>query len=162
LNPDGYVAHLDRTVGISTIARSYVTEALNAYGADCFRAAAVLIGCASERTVLEVRDTLLQRLKELGRTPQSKLTDCRLATVLDGLSGTLAPSRGNMPRELREEYDAHWASFTGQIRLTRNEAGHPSSIEPISQGRVHASLLIFPDLAALAQRLQEWISTDFV
>jgi hypothetical protein len=61
---------------------------------------------------------------------------------------------------LREEFEAYWPAFTQQIRATRNEAGHPTSVDPVTADAVHASLLIFPELARLAKRLELWVKND--
>ncbi len=42
----------------------------------------------------------------------------------------------------------------------RNEAGHPSSIDPVTPDTVHASLLVFPELARLAKGLTDWVSNS--
>jgi len=41
----------------------------------------------------------------------------------------------------------------------RNEAGHPSNIDPVTYDTVHASLLIFPELANLVNELSMWITS---
>lgn len=70
-----------------------------------------------------------------------------------GLKSFFDGRLANMPASLKEGYESYWPAFTQQIRAARNEAGHPLSIEPIKQETVHASLLIFPELAKLSQSL---------
>jgi hypothetical protein len=65
-----------------------------------------------------------------------------------------------MKRELRESFEAYWAAFAQQIRTVRNDAGHPTSVDPVTPDTVHASLLIFPELARLASGLSHWVATD--
>lgn len=161
LNADGYMAHLDGAAQISPIARSYVVEGLRTYGADCYKASAVMVGAASERIVLDVRDLLVARMHALGQPVPSNLTTWKIGTVLTTISNQLAPRKATMPRDLVEEYDAYWSAFTGQIRLARNDAGHPTSLDPVTQERAHASLLIFPELASLAYKLGQWISASY-
>jgi hypothetical protein len=160
-NTDGYLAHLDGAAQISPIARSYVEEALRTWVADCHKASAVMIGAASERLILDVRDALVARMQSLGQAPSNDLTDWRIGRVLRAIDALLDPRRNTMPGQLREAFDAFWSAFTGQIRLARNDAGHPVSIDPVTQERVHASLLIFPELAALATGLADWISANY-
>jgi hypothetical protein len=52
-------------------------------------------------------------------------------------------------------------AFTHQIRTAGNDAGHPVSVDPVTPDEVHASLLIFPQLAALASQLKDWITSDY-
>jgi hypothetical protein len=50
--------------------------------------------------------------------------------------------------------------LTHEIRTTRNEAGHPTSIDPVTPESVHASLLLFPVLASLAGEFLKWVVDD--
>jgi hypothetical protein len=63
-------------------------------------------------------------------------------------------------RELKEPFEAYWSAFAQQIRAVRNEVGHPSSIDPVTPDTVHASLLVFPELARLANGLTDWVTTS--
>lgn len=72
-NPDGYVAHLRSVATLNPVAASYVDEALRTFNADCFKAAAVMIGAAAESIALELRDTVLTGIAKLGRTPHKDL-----------------------------------------------------------------------------------------
>ncbi len=65
----------------------------------------------------------------------------------------------NMPPELKEAYDSFWSAFTARIRMVRNDAGHPKSVDPITLEVVHGSLLIFPSLAKLGNDLKRWINS---
>jgi hypothetical protein len=160
-NPDGYLEHLRVRASLNPIASSYVDEALATYNAGCFKAAAVMIGAASESVIIELRDELKSKIVSLGRTPPKDLLDWRIKRVLDQLKTQFDAKRGSLPRDLGEMFDAYWAAFTQQIRTARNDAGHPNSIAPVTHETVHASLLIFPELAKLAAELRGWISTSY-
>jgi hypothetical protein len=49
--------------------------------------------------------------------------------------------------------------FWTRMRLARNDAGHPVSIDPVTHGTVHAALLLFPEFASLVRDLEMWISS---
>jgi hypothetical protein len=155
-NPEGYLAHLRNRAELDPVAASYVAEALNTFNAACFKATAVMVGAAAERLALEVRDALVARLQELGEAVPAGLTDWRLKRVLSTLEATVAARKASVPPALYELFEANWPAITHQIRTARNEAGHPVSVEPVSPEAVHASLLIFPELAALAGQLARW------
>lgn len=157
-NPAGYLAYLHSLAPLSQIAMSYLTEGLNCYIGGHYKASAVMLGGASESMVLELRDHLGQRLGELGQIVPPKLADWRVKTVLDEFQQFIETRKGTLPRELREEFFAYWSAFTQQIRAVRNDAGHPSSVDPVSPESAHASFLVFPLLAQLAARLHEWIA----
>jgi hypothetical protein len=79
--------------------------------------------------------------------------------VLDGLNA-LSSKSADMPHELRTAFAAYWSALTHQIRVTRNEAGHPEGVGPVSEDSVHAALLLFPDLAKVAKQLNHWIRVE--
>ena len=68
---------------------------------------------------------------------------------------------GKTHRELRDKFDAHWGALTHEIRTTRNDAGHPTSIDPVTPESVHASLLLFPILVTLCDDLMSWSADTF-
>lgn len=149
-NPEGYLAHIARTAPLNLIADSYLKEAIHTYNSNCFKAAAVMIGAAAESIILELRDTLRSKIHEIGRIPPKDLVDWRIKRVLDSIKKEIEIKKTAIPTALVESFEAYWPAFTQQIRASRNEAGHPSSIDPVTEETVHASLLIFPELAKLA------------
>jgi len=52
---------------LNPIADSYISEALATYGAACYKATAVMVGCAAESLVLELRDAIFPELARLAR-----------------------------------------------------------------------------------------------
>jgi hypothetical protein len=160
-NPDGYRAHLAKRASLNPIAASYVEEALDTYNANCFRAAAVMIGAAAESTVLSLRDELLAAMSRVGRTPPKDLNDWRIKRLLGALQKELELQKPQMPATLFEALQAYWPAFTQQIRAVRNDAGHPAGIDVVTPESVHAALLIFPELAGLAKELSAWLANDY-
>lgn len=160
-NPDGYLEYLSKNSSINPISESYLKEALYTYNNDCFKAAAVMIGAAAESIVLQLRDTLLNRMKSNGKTPPKDLEDWRIKRIMDALKKEFDSKKSDMPTPLFESYQAYWSAFTQQIRAARNEAGHPTSIAPVTHEIVHASLLIFPELARLSTQLESWIISSY-
>ena len=160
-NPAGYLAHLTAVTTLNPIAQSYLDEALKTYNADCIKAAAVMIGAAAESMTLELRDALLQRIEQLDLRPSRNLKDWRLKRILDAISKELNSHRNQMSVEMAESVEQYWPAFTGQIRRTRNDAGHSTSIEPVTHETVQASLLIFPELATLVKILITWVSSGY-
>lgn len=157
-NPAGYLRHLSSIATLDPVASSYLSEGLDCYVAGLFKAAAVMTGAAAERIILGVRDAVVQKLTSLSRTVPTQLNDWRIRVVSDAFDRFLEGYKTQFRRELREEFDAYWSAFTQQIRATRNDAGHPESIEPVTPDTVHASLLIFPELARLASGLTSWVT----
>ncbi len=158
-NPDGYLSHIRNFALLEPITESYLVEALHAYNAACFKATAVLVGGAAESIILSLRDAFVGRMKATGISSPRKLLDWRIKIVLDVLRVQIDTHSQDMPKSLFASYQAYWNAFTQQIRIARNNAGHPASIDPVSAETVHASLLMLPDLIKLATELTNWVST---
>lgn len=67
----------------------------------------------------------------------------------------------DIPRPLRERYESFWSSYTGVFRMTRDDAGHPTSIDPVNRETIHASLLLFHEHARLCHDLSVWIESTY-
>lgn len=146
-NPEGYLASLS-SLNLNPVANSYIREALACFMNNLPKAAAVMVGGASESIALELRNAVIRSLKSLKR-------------VLDTMYTLFEHSCSQMPQGLRDSFKSYWLAFVQQIRAARNEAGHPSSVDPVTMDTVHASLLTFPELYKLTGNLLHWISCDY-
>lgn len=158
-NPAGYLAHLEANVALNLVAKSYLVEGLNCFVTENFKACAVMVGAAAESLALELRDLVVEKVTAAGQTPPKDLVDWKISQVLSGLAGYFQRAGKAMPKELHDRVDAYWPAAFQFIRSARNEAGHPSSIEPITEDVTHAALLMFPELGRLAQDLRAWLAT---
>ena len=157
-NPHGYLAHARSSAQLNPITDSYLTEALSCFVADLHKSAAVMIGAAAESLVLELRDATVSRLAHLGQAVPKRLTDWKPKTILDALKDFFDSQKSAFPVDLREEFEAYWLAFAQQIRTVRNDAGHPLSVDPVTYEAVHASFLVFTELARLSTRLNSWVA----
>jgi len=160
-NPEGYKQHLKTVAQLNPVAESYLSEALDCFAAGHFKASAVMLGTASESLILELRDAVTNGLKTIGSTVPKGLTAWMIKTVLDEVQKTINAHSSALPKTLKEESDAHWAAFTYQIRKTRNDAGHPTSVDPVSEDDVHGMFLIFPTMARLTVKLSSFAKSGF-
>ena len=160
-NPAGYRAHVGSVATINAIAASYLNEAVDCYANGLYKATAVMTGAAAESLILELRDEVVTRLNTLKKKKPKDIDEWRIKRVLDALHMFFSNNRNAMLTELRDEFEAYWAAFAQQIRTVRNEAGHPSSVLPVTTDTVHASLLIFPELARLQNKLKLWTNNVF-
>ncbi len=165
-NRYGYLAVIDPHVPVGSIERSYVEEALSTYAAGCDKATAVMIGAAAEAMILDLRDELVSKMKALGKTPPKKMEATQIKTAFEAVEAELDQpqhkgTKGTMGRELSERLDAYASALAGHLRMMRNEAGHPKSVDPVTRAAVHASLLVFPELARLLVDLRAWVQTSY-
>jgi hypothetical protein len=151
---------LASVANLNAVAQSYLSEGLECFVAGLHKAAAVMLGAAAESIVFEVRDTTVATGTSRGVSVPKALSDWKLKAVLDSLQQFLGSRAHLMPRELREDFEALWPALRHQIRVVRNEAGHPASVDPVSADSVHASFLMFPDLARLATRVTAWVAAE--
>lgn len=159
-NPDGYLKHLYSLATLQPITKSYLEEGLECFVASFYKASAVMVGASTESLILEMRDCIVQKLTNLDRAIPKELKDWKFKTVIDGTQKFFETHKLTFPQPLRDEFEAYWAAFPQQIRAVRNEAGHPTSVDPVTPDTVHASLLIFPELAKLANKLSIWVVND--
>lgn len=159
-NPDGYIRHVQSMASLNPIAMSYLREGLDCYVAGLFKACAVMVGCSAESMILELRDATVQKLTTLGRSVPSKMNAWPMKTVSDALHLFIDGHRMMLSHDLRDAFDSYWSALAGQIRTTRNDAGHPTSVDPVTADTAHASLLVFPELARIANRLCAWVTNE--
>lgn len=160
-NPDGYLSHLRTKAGIGPVTESYISESLQTFNSGCFKATAVLVGAAAESIVIEIRDALVKKLQAVGASIPRELSDWRVKQILIAIEAVIGAKKGNIPKTLFDRFEANWPAFTHRIRTARNDAGHPISVDPVTADEVHASLLIFPQLASLASELKNWIDKSY-
>lgn len=159
-NPQGYENYLASKASLNDVASSYLNEALDCYNSGSYKAAAVMIGAASESVILELRNEVVKSIRSNNGSPPQNIEDWKIKSVINALQSFFDSKKKEFSIELREAYEAYWAAFMQQIRAVRNDAGHPSSINPISEDSVHASFLIFPELASVAQSLKNWVAKN--
>jgi hypothetical protein len=159
-NPAGYLRHLASVAPLEGPALAYLTEGLECYVDGLFRAAAVMTGAAAECAMLNLRDITVASLTRLNRTAPKGMSDWKLKVLADALYQFFTSHKAQFDTKLREGFEANWPTILHQIRTTRNEGGHPASIEPVTPDTVHAALLVFPELARTAHGLAQWVANE--
>lgn len=159
-NAEGYMRHVASVAALNPVAESYLREGLACFNSRLHKAAAVMLGATSESVILELRDTVVTKLQDLRVASPTKLSDWRMKIMVDALRDFFEGKKSSFPRELREEFEAYFQAFPQPIRAARNEAGHPSSVDPVREEAVHASFLLFPELLRLAAALKDWVEDE--
>jgi hypothetical protein len=165
INQAGYLHYLEQDSPLDVITRGYVTEALDAYRACCYKATAVMIGAAVENLVLQLRDALVHSLTTAGKQVSSGLKAWQAKTVVDAIHVQVLPdlkadykkTGDDARRKLHEDAAARLLSIAAEFRRLRNDAGHPASLDPVDAADVHANLLLFPHTANMLRRLRDWV-----
>lgn len=109
-----------------------------------------MVGASAESVILCLLDTTVAKLTSLGKPVPKPTEDWRIKTVSYALRIFFDAQKPSFNRSLRKPFEAYWSAFAQQIRASRNDAGHPTSVDPVTPDTVHASLLIYPELVRLA------------
>jgi hypothetical protein len=161
-DPASYVAKLKaKAPSFADPAEFYMREALRAYGVGCGAAAAVMIGVAAEAEFQAVGDASLKWLKGRERQGFSKIfkdPTLRYATKLDALRKLLLAKRKALPLDLRDGLEATFYTLADLLRISRNEAGHPSGHAP-NRDEAHNLLVLFGTYVARLEALRAFFLT---
>ena len=77
----------------------------------------------------------------------------------DEIETVVESKKSQLDHKLYERFSAFWVAVSDQIRLARNDAGHPISVDPVTHEIVHGALLLFPEFARLVVDLDSWINS---
>ena len=128
-DPDGYLRKLKTDIpNLDPIIEMYVTESLQAYLKGLVFSSAVALGVASEQAFLLLLDTFTNAIKDpQTKSSFEKLQDTfRTKHKFDQLKNKLMSIRGTLPKELSEDLESQFDGTFNMIRVTRNDAGHPT------------------------------------
>ena len=129
-DPESYLRRLrSHSPALDAGALRYVTEALRAFNARCYLATSVMLGVASERvfdglahSVVHAADGAAKKLQEALDNPRTSQF-----TRFTELRKQLEPMRPQLPEGLADTLTLD--AVADLLRITRNEAGHPTGAE---------------------------------
>lgn len=129
-DPEGYLGRLrQHTPTVDSIAIRYVTEALRAFNARCYLASSVMLGVASERVVDGLGKAIVSRGGDSAKRLRAVLENPRTSQFsrFTEMRKHLEPMRSELPDGLADTLTLD--AVADLLRLTRNEAGHPTGTE---------------------------------
>lgn len=152
-DPDGFIAYFRRNTGaVDPTVEAYLIEAVRTYNSGCNRAAAVMLGGASEKMLLVLCDAfeaaindatkLVRFQSKLGkRAPASHRYNVLLAHL------RLMIDRGKLPAEHAETADNALRHGFDLLRRCRNAGGHPDVPGDIDEETLFMNLRFFTEYA---------------
>ena len=158
-NPGGYLSYVRSCGTLGDIADAYIVEGVSCYNALCYRAAAVMVGAAAETIAVDLKEAVKTRLTELGKKVNPDYDSRTTAKMMEALTTVFMQHKSILPAPLDESFEPNWPAFVAQIRISRNDAGHPKRLDSAALGTVHGSLLIFPELVKMNDQLRQWVAT---
>jgi hypothetical protein len=162
--PAEYLHSLQRLVpNLNEVVREYVVEGLGSFQHDRFRAAAVMIGAASEKALYLLAEKMLDAIsapkwKEKFGTSLKRRD---LADLFDQMKKVLGHA-DNLPGRPFEIFDGgqdHLVSLIKAVQVQRNNAVHPMN-EKVSDEAVRLSYLAFPYAMQKIEQLRDWFSNN--
>jgi hypothetical protein len=127
-DPGSYLARLKtRAQDFGDPAEFYTREALQAFGAGCYPAAAVMIGLAAEAEFQTVGEASLAWFERDERATFEKKfgrVDLRYAEKLRAFRDLILKNKGRLPPDLRDSLESSLHTLADFLRISRNEAGH--------------------------------------
>jgi hypothetical protein len=126
-DPEAYLARLrQHSPEVDPVAVNYLTEALSAFNARCFLASAVMLGVASERIVDGLARAVANYRGESAKRLRAALEDPRASQFsrFTEMRKQLEPMRPELPDGTADTLTLD--AVADLLRVTRNEAGHPT------------------------------------
>lgn len=153
-DPEGYVRALKQTVArIDDVTVSYVAESVAAFNRSHLLSATMALGVASENLMLTLIEVYANWLTEPRKTRfRNRIEDRWISTQYREFKKEFSSDVGQLPAELRGDWETYLDGIFNFVRLNRNSAGHPTG-KQMSSKVVYANLQIFADYAAYIFKL---------
>jgi len=129
-DPSNYMKRLLEAAPTTTeTVRLYLEESLHAFVEECYLSSAVMLGVAAEAATLEIADAFTLWAGRSADQLRAHLANRKTFYIakLEEFQKRLAVAKPQIPGELSDSLDLYVNSVLQLIRLTRNEAGHPTS-----------------------------------
>jgi hypothetical protein len=146
-DPEGYLARLSSSIPNldSTITR-YMEEALGCFNGGYMLAAAVMIGCGAEKSMLLLIEAFGEALGNPDEQASYKKTvkkNWMIGPKYEEFWKSLEKKLNLLPQNLSDDLHTVLDRVFDLIRSTRNDAGHPSG-KTIDRDMVRANFILFP------------------
>jgi hypothetical protein len=160
-NPDDRNAYMRRLLAsapaTSATVQQYLVEALKTYEQECYLASAVMLGAAAEETTLEVAASFVKWKGKEAENLATILNNPRQFYVykLQEFEKRLKASKGEIPQELAENLELQITAVLQLVRLTRNDAGHPTG-RRIDRTDCYQNLILYANTHQKLHRLKQY------
>ncbi len=141
-NPAGYMRYLDDNAPIPPEVRSYLKESLDCYNGGHSKAAVVMVGCAAECLIVNLRDIAVRQAHSPWSGDPQENGVGPYQNCHRGLEAFFQQNKAQFKKELENAFDGGWTTVAYQVRTARNSAGHPALIAHLDEA-AHATLVVF-------------------
>lgn len=129
-DPDGFLRRLrTRAPDVDPAALVYLDEALRAFNARCYLSSSVMLGVAAEQVFIGLARAVVAAVGARATKLGTALDNPRSSqnTRFDELRKVLESDRATLPQGLADPLTLD--AVTDLLRVTRNDAGHPSGVQ---------------------------------
>jgi len=159
-----YIEALEKLVpNLDKVVREYVVEGLGSFEHDRFRAAAVMIGAASEKALYMLAEKMVDSisLPKWKRNFSIPLKRRDLPDLFSQMKNVLQHTSvlANRPFEIFDGGQDHLISLIKAVQVQRNDAVHPMN-EKVSDETVRLFYLAFPHALQKIEQLRDWFSKN--
>lgn len=158
-NPEDETGYMRRLLSAapttSATVQQYLIEALKSYEQECYLASAVMLGAAAEDTTLQVATSFVLWRGESAENLRTILENPRQFYVykLQEFDKRLRVAKAEIPQEFSENLELNITTVLQLIRLTRNDAGHPTG-KQIDRQDCHQNLVVYANAHQKLHRLK--------
>ncbi len=119
----------------------YLQEAMQAFRAGCMLSATVMLGVAAEHSFLQ----LLERLEDsltLRQLFKGVFPERTILGKFNKFRRVLEQNQKDLPAQIKEDLDTHFAGIQAVLRTFRNQSGHPTG-QIVEREQVYILLQLF-------------------
>jgi hypothetical protein len=145
------------------VIREYLSEALQCFLRDLNRAAAVMLGAASERAVLLLIESYARSIADPNKKTQVESQVEKASSIFrkyEIFDKGFANVKPKFPKALGENADSLLRGVFDLIRNSRNDAGHPASGILVSRDTNYSHLRLFIPYCQRIYELIDWFNTN--
>ena len=160
-DPDGFIAEFRKACpSVDAVIEQYLTEALQCYLRSLHKAAAIMLGAASEQAVLLLIGAWLTSIQDPTRKASLSGQMTKATSIFrkfELFQKHLQSFRAELPYDLSENIDSLLISIFDLIRNSRNDAGHPARMTDVSRETNYAHLRVFVPYCVRIYGLISWL-----
>jgi len=146
-DPDGYLVEFRKAVPMAdTVTVEYLTESLQCFIRGLDRAAAVMLGAASEKSVLLLIDSCAASIADPTKRAATQAQIEKAPSIFrkyEIFEKQYPAFKANLPKDLTENVDSLLRGVFDLIRNSRNDAGHPASGGLVDRDTNYSHLRLF-------------------
>ncbi|WP_029083962.1 hypothetical protein [Bradyrhizobium sp. th.b2] len=137
---------------LSREAQEYLEEAVATFYAGCLLSSCVMLGVAAEAEFLRLVDVASngKHATKFAAVPKPLF----IRQKIGKFQAALTPLANTLPKEVTEDLDTNFTMVQSVLRVSRNEAGHPTAAKP-EREQVYVFLQLFVPFARQAMRLRQ-------